>query len=258
MVNSESNACTYDLGLLEKSRAKWLRSAALRSVYGDLFDDAIRKMIAGRTLEVGSGIGIAKEFIPGVVTSDCVKTSFVDLECSAYDIPSTDGGSEGWANILAFDVLHHLCCPLDFFQSALSALQPGGRILLLEPAATALGRLLYGICHHEPTDPSRLNPPFAFEPDNQTGEFANMGMGISLFDIHRTYTEDRLARFGGCLQEVSFRDLLAYPLTGGYGNRQFMPAACIRFLLKIERRLPRSIYRTCGLRMVIVIEKTAN
>ncbi|MFP4204011.1 MAG: hypothetical protein ACLFS4_06725 [Opitutales bacterium] len=57
------------------------------------------------------------------------------------------------------------------------------------------------------------------------------------------------------LQELSYRDLMAYPLTGGYSKPQMCPAGLVRCLLPVEARLPQFLLRRLGLRMRIVLEK---
>ncbi len=244
---------TYDLGLLAKSEEKWSKSAALRFLYGDLYREMAERMVPGSTLELGSGIGRIKDFLPGVVTSDLVKTPYVDQACSAYDIDPPEEGQ--WANILALDVLHHLCRPFDFFASASRTLAPGGRIILVEPAATPFGRLFYKAVHPEPIEPSRIQPPFVMEPDSPDGEFANMGMGVALFRQHEGETAERLRPLELRPLSVSFRDFAAYPLTGGYAGKQLAPKLLIQGLAAMEHLLPQALLRILGLRMVVALEK---
>lgn len=252
-MTEEESELTYNLGLLEESYVAWERSEGLRFIYGDLYAEVRRHCIAGPTLEIGSGIGVSKAYFKDLVTSDVVKTPYVDRAMSAYTIEAEEG--DGWGNIFAIDVLHHLMYPLDFFESAVRALQPGGRLILVEPAATVGGRLFYSLFHHEPILPKFITPPFKFEPNGDDGEFANMGMGVGLFLRHRDALDNRLSRWGLRCQEVCFRDLLAYPLTGGYSKPQMLPTAALRILMKFEKWLPQSVYKFLGLRMVIVLEK---
>ncbi len=242
------NAHTYDLGLLEQSLAKWRRSAALRAVYQDIFREMAAECAPGRSLELGSGIGVARGVIPGLVTSDVAATPFVDRVVSAYDIPV-----ENWGNLLAMDMLHHLQRPFDFFASAARALAPGGRVVLAEPAATWGGCRFYGAFHHEPCLPARIVPPFDFPPDADGG-FANMGMGQALFATHRNAVVLKLARFGLSVRSVRYRDLLAYPATGGFSRGSLLPAPILRGLLALEHLLPQVVLRRVGLRMIIVLE----
>ncbi len=243
---------TYDLSLLEESERAWNRSGALRAFYGDLFTDMAASCRPGRSLEIGSGIAKSKEFIPHLTTSDIVRTPYVDLAMSAYAI-ETQG--KPWANILATDVLHHLTEPLRFFQSASSALQPGGRLILAEPAATGWGKMFYRLCHHEPCLPHLIQPPFIFSPDPGSNEFANMGMAVALFRDQESSFLPRLTEMGLSLTEVWFRDFIAYPLTGGFSRQLPIPAWCIRFQLGIERMIPQTILRRLGLRCLVVLEK---
>ncbi|MEX0326092.1 MAG: hypothetical protein AB3N33_08400 [Puniceicoccaceae bacterium] len=257
MDGSSQPPVTYNLDLLASSAGKWQRSAGLRAVYGSIFEAIRAKLAEGPALELGSGIGNLKETLPQVVTSDLVKTQYVDTACSAYDIiqPPDDVPGEKWANLIAVDVLHHLCRPFDFFQSASKVLAEDGRIILVEPAATLFGRLFYRLFHEEPIHPFRINPPFEMEPDNETGEFANMGMGVSLFRLNREACRERLSRLGLTVQEVAYRDLWAYPLSGGYSGPQLAPRWLIQPLLGLERFIPQGLMRHLALRMVIVIRK---
>lgn len=249
MINTN---VTYDLALLEGSLAKWRRSPAVRAWYGDLYREMASQAVRGPFLDLGSGIGTIKEILPHVTTSDIVKTPYVERAVSAYDLASSGGP---WGCIMAVDVLHHLCRPFDFFASAAGALQPGGRIVLGEPAATPLGRLFYGLFHHEPMRPHLLQPPFTLEPDAPDGEFANMAMAVALFVNHRAWTERRLKSIGLTLKTVWFRDGLAYPMTGGLSRPALLGAGGIRRLRAIERSLPQAFWKIAALRVLVAIEK---
>lgn len=244
---------TYDLSLLEGSRRAWERSAGLRAFYSELYQSIRSAAVPGACLEIGAGIGVARDFFPEAVRSDLVKTEYVDCAMSAYDIRPGDCGD--WANVFAVDVLHHLRSPFHFFASAAEQLAPGGRIILIEPAATCWGRVFYRCCHHEPIRPDEVKPPFEFEPNGDDGEFANMGMGVGLFERQRAVTDRRLAELGLRCHSLHYRDVLAYPLTGGYSKPQCLPTACLRQLLQVERHLPQWLLRRGGLRMRVVLEK---
>lgn len=247
---------TYDLSLLRKSEEKWEKSAGLRLVYGSMYESIQHHMVEGESLELGSGIGGIKAFIPDVVTSDLVKTPYVDTVCSAYDIvPSETSGTGQWSNIIAVDVLHHLRQPLGFLEEASRALAQGGRILLMEPAGTPFGRLFYTLFHQEPISPKDIVPPFDFLPNQGPVEFANMAMGTSLFVKYRSLVEKALAEMDLKLAALHYRDLLAYPLTGGYSAPQMLPTPLLKGVLSLEKRLPQWVMRWMALRVLIVIEK---
>lgn len=245
-----SSAPTYDLGLLGRSHEKWRRSAALRAFYGHLFADLAAELPAGRVLEIGSGIGHARECLPFVETSDVVPTAFVSRAVSAYAIPA-----DGWAAILAIDVLHHLQQPLAFLASAAAALPPGGRVVLAEPAATGWGRTFYRWFHHESCDASAVGFPYQF-PAMPDGSFANMGMATALFRRDLARLGEALGRANLRVRSVRYRDVIAYPATGGFSRRAYLPAPLVRALLAAESRMPQALLRRIGLRMIVVLERT--
>lgn len=241
---------TYDLSLLEASEAKWKTSPALRFIYGRFYESAGAWFGDGPCLELGAGIGAGTEFIPELVTSDLVHTRYVDQAEDCYEISRHP---DGWAGLLAIDVFHHLTEPMRFLESASKALRKGGRLVLVEPGATPLAMPLYNCFHDEPMRPDELTPPFSFEVDEK-GEFANMGMAVALFLNHREWFEERCKEHGLRLLEVKFSDPLAYPLTGGYSGRQWLPESCIRFLGNFEKFLPSFIHRFMGWRIIVVLE----
>jgi SAM-dependent methyltransferase len=255
-MTKERKEVTYDLDLFAGSQTAWDRSQGLRFVYGEIYAGIRRRCTEGSTLEIGSGIGAGKAFFEHLVTSDIVKTPYVDRAMSAYAIePDEERGA--WANIVAIDVLHHLMQPLDFFESAANALKPGGRIILVEPAATFGGLVFYTLFHHEPIKPQLIIPTFEFEANGPDGEFANMGMGVGLFVRNRAQVEAQLALWGLSCKEVSFQDAFAYPMTGGYSRPQLLPTGGLKWLAKFEKYIPKFFFGLFGLRMVIVLEKTA-
>jgi SAM-dependent methyltransferase len=242
---------TYDLGLLEGSRAKWDQSPGLRLVYRSIFADLMQWAGDGSVLDIGAGAGFLKIDYPNVTTSDVVKTPFVDCAVSAYEI---EASGRSWDAVVAMDVLHHLRDPIRFLRSASRSLEPGGRIVLIEPAATPFGRWFYRRFHHEPCLPDRLIAPYRFEADDTEGNFANMGMGWALFHRDQEALGKQLEDMGLKVQSVRYRDVLAYPATGGLSHRQFLPTWALRGLLGLERILPQWLLRQVGLRMLIVLE----
>ncbi len=247
---TDSLDTTYDLRILEGSLQKWQRSAALRCVYGEIWGDVREYLRSGPTLEIGSGIGLAKAFLPELTTSDVQKTIYVDRAASAYDLAAE---KNQWANVVAMDVLHHLREPLRFLEAAAGALKPGGRVVLVEPAASPWGKVFYRLAHHEPCLPAEITPPFDFSTG--VGEFANMGMGWSLFFAHRNEVAARLAASGLAIEAVCFRDVLAYPLTGGFSKPALAPAWVLKAILAAECRLPQAILRKIGLRMLVCLTR---
>lgn len=242
---------TYDLELLERSRLKWRSSRALRAFYGNLYRTMVEHCISGPTLEVGSGIGVSKLFIPNIMTSDIVKTKYVDISASCYDLKN----DMQWANILALDVFHHLRYPIRFLTSASGALRVGGRLILIEPAATCAGSLLYRLFHHEPMCVEEVKPPYDFENAKGDENFSNMAMAEGIFGKQTEKTQIILRNLALRLIDVKYRDLFVYFCTGGFSHRSLLPAAVVKRLLELEGLVPQYILKKMALRMLIVIER---
>lgn len=246
-----STETTYDLSLLELSATKWREQGGLRQIYGAIARQLTAWAPPGPALEVGGGIGWLREYIPGLVVSDVAPTPYAEVVADAYQLSAL---GRRWQAIYAMDVLHHLTRPIDFFASAAAVLEPGGRILLSEPAGSAWGRWFYGRFHPEPCCPRELAPPFRYTTQ-QDGLFANMGMSVALLRDHRPWFDQALAELDLQVVAVRWRDVLAYPLTGGFSKPQFLPTWAIRGLEAAEGVVPQALMRKLALRVVFAIEK---
>ena len=74
--------------------------------------------------------------------------------------------------------------------------------------------------------------------------------------LHPHLPAGRLESLGLRLVELKFRDVLAYPLTGGYSGPQMAPAFLLKGLLVLEKQLPQWLLKLLALRMVIVLERS--
>ena len=54
------------------------------------------------------------------------------------------------ANLILFDVWHHLEYPAAALAEFHRVLVPQGRLIIFDPAMGLLGRIVYGLFHHEP------------------------------------------------------------------------------------------------------------
>lgn len=157
---------------------------------------------------------------------------------------------------MALDVLHHLREPFQFFASASRSLKPGGRLILIEPAATPMGRALYRLCHHESCDPGHLLPPFRFSP-NAAGDFANMGMGQAVFHRNSSWTQAQLSDLGLQLILCDYHEWIAYFLTGGYSRKLPIPTTLVKWAHRFASSFPLSFRRLVATRMTVVLEQVS-
>ena len=98
------------------------------------------------TVELGSGIGAIKEFIPSCITTDIFPNPWLDRVENAYSLSFADSSV---SNLILFDVFHHLEWPGTAFDEFSRVLQPGGHLILMEPGFGALGKFVYKNFHHE-------------------------------------------------------------------------------------------------------------
>jgi SAM-dependent methyltransferase len=231
-------------------RAVWERKSVLREIYVDIYRRIAERMVDGRTLELGSGSGDFKAFVPTAVSSDILVSPWLDLVCDAQRLPFP---GECFANIVMVDVLHHLESPLFFFREAERVLRRGGRLIFCEPAITPLSRIFYRLFHREPCDMS-IDPL-------QTGTIrrdrdpydSNQAIPTLLVTRHRDVLARTVPELS--LQQVDWISFWAYPLSGGFQRWSVLPAVAARPLLRLEWRLRRHLGPLAAFRLLAVYEK---
>jgi SAM-dependent methyltransferase len=104
----------------------------------------------GSVVELGSGAGFLKEFVPDLITSDVFPIDGVDLIVDATELPFDDGALRA---IVMSNVFHHFSDPRRFLDEATRCVRAGGRVIMLEPWNTPWARFIYRRLHHEPFEP---------------------------------------------------------------------------------------------------------
>jgi len=239
-------------------RRAWDGNPALREQYADWYGQVRASLPApslGPFVELGSGPGFARHFIPELLLTDLVVAPWHDREMGAEALPFPDGTLGA---IVLFDVLHHLASPARFLGEATRALAPGGRIVMCEPYVSPLSFPVYKLFHEEPVrmavDP--LADQAASSGDKDPFD-SNQAIPTLLLDRRRGAAALR-ARFPP-LRLVSVRRLagLAYPSSGGFSRGPLLPLALWRQLYRAEAALPDWAFRLIGFRILAVLEKTA-
>jgi hypothetical protein len=91
-----------------RHREVWDRSPTLRALYAEWYariGAALPPPELGPRIEVGSGPGFARGFIPALELTDVVAAPWHDRELSADALESADSSVGA---LVLFDVLHHL------------------------------------------------------------------------------------------------------------------------------------------------------
>jgi len=242
-------------------RRAWDDNAALREQYADWYG-RVRALLPAPTLgpfvELGSGPGFARGFIPELLLTDVVRAPWHDREMGAERLPFADGTVGA---LVLFDVLHHLSSPATFFAEASRALAPGGRVVLCEPYVSPLSYPVYKLFHDEPVrmtvDPlAELAAPGTGAAAEKDPFDSNQAIPTLLFDRARGAAE--LARRFPRLALVSVERLagMAYPGSGGFRSKPMLPLPLWRRLYRAEAALPAWVFRLIGFRILAALQKT--
>lgn len=147
MVPPERDIAEHQRQIAENLR-HWESKPVLREIYLDFHRLLARHLSSacGETLEIGSGIGNIKEVIPHCVRTDIFPNPWIDRRENIYKLSMPD---ESAANIVLFDVFHHLEYPMDAIDECRRVLRSGGRLLVFDHAISAAGLLFSKFVHHE-------------------------------------------------------------------------------------------------------------
>jgi SAM-dependent methyltransferase len=250
------------LARFEDHRRAWDTNAALRTLYADWYGRvaaALPPVAVGPRVELGSGPGFARGFIPEVELTDLVKAPWHDREVSAESLPYADASLGG---LVLFDVLHHIPSPRTFLAEAVRVLRPGGRIVLCEPYIGPLSYIVYKFFHEEPVD--MRADPLAASPHAQEGD-----AGRDPFDSNQAIPTLLFGRARGRAALSSAFPMLAlcgveyfagpsYPASGGFSRGPrgpILPRPLRTMLHWIEARMPAFVTRLIAFRMLVTVEK---
>jgi SAM-dependent methyltransferase len=237
---------------IHANRQAWERKPALRAAYRE-FHARLAESLAprdGLTVELGSGNGAIKETLPDCITTDIFPNPWLDRVENAYELSF---GEATVANLILFDVWHHLRYPGAALREIRRVLVPGGRLLIFDPAMGGVGRLAYGLFHHEPlgmNKPITWDPPPEWSP-GQADYYAAQGNAWRMFQ-QLDIPEGRLNGF--TLRGVHYDAALSYLLTGGFRGPSLLPMAAYDAVRRLDRILSRAP-RCFASRMLVVLEK---
>jgi SAM-dependent methyltransferase len=237
---------------IHQNRASWDRKPELRAVYEMFYREIaarIRQDIDGKIIELGSGLGNIKAFLPECVTTDIFPNPWIDRVEDAYHLRFEDNSV---SNLILFDVWHHLQFPGSALGEFKRVLAPGGRIIIFEPSMGVVGRFVFGCFHHEPLG---LGQPITWDaPDGVSSHdftyYAAQGNASRIFS--KLEFKHRLS--GWRVAELQYFSGLAYVATGGFRGPRLVPRALFKQLMLLDSFLSR--FSWIASRMLIVLEPT--
>ena len=214
-------------------RTQIIRNKAfLRQFYEDCYisiAELLPGKISGPVVELGSGGGFLKDYIPDLVTSEILAIPTVDIQFDGQAMPF---GAASVRAVVMLDVFHHIPRPATLLAQAAEIMKPGGRLIMIEPWVTAWSRFVYGYLHHEPFEPEVKDWHFQ-KGGPLTG--ANQALPWIVFDRDRQEFEDRFPEWH--VKKISLHTPFCYLLSGGLTFKSILPAALYPLCRRFERWL---------------------
>jgi SAM-dependent methyltransferase len=185
-----------------------------------------------------------------VVLTDLVKAPWHAHEIAADALPFEDASVGA---LVLFDVLHHVAAPRRFFAEAERVLRAGGRVVMCEPYVGPLSYPVYKLAHDEPVDLGADPLADAAAAPGRDPFDSNQALPTLLFGRRRR-------EFEAAFPSLAIRRLerlagLSYPASGGFSRGPLLPQVLWRGLHRLESRLPQSLFRMIGFRMLVVLER---
>jgi SAM-dependent methyltransferase len=229
----------------------WAKKPILHTIYDEFYSiiaKNINRSIDGKIVEIGSGAGNLKKYVPNCICTDAFNNPWIDQVENAYELSFKDNEV---SNIILFDVWHHLEYPTSALDEFKRVLKKQGRIIIFEPCISLLGWIVYGIFHPEDVGWFRkINTNNNIIDLNNLSYYAAQG-NASRFFLQKKYN-NHLAGFS--ITGIAKIPAIAYVLSGGYSKKQMFSDRYYPKIKKIEsfvKGMP-SLFAT---RLSIVLEK---
>lgn len=208
------------------------RKPLVRRIYDDWYR-LIRARVPdgeGAVLELGSGSGYLRKFIPDVIQSEVFVCSNADIVLDACHLPIASGALKA---IVMTDVFHHIPRAEAFLREAARCLRPGGRIIMIEPWVSLWSKLIWKL-HPEPFVPETCNWEF---PKAGPLSGANIALPWVVFVRDRKLFAEKFPEFA--VDEVLPMMPISFLVSGGLSFRSPFPASAYPVMTRIERTLSR-------------------
>lgn len=220
---------------------KWLNL-----VYKDFYT-ALRKLAKkrGTLVELGSGGGFIKEFIPKIITSDVIAGPGIDLVFSAQKMPFK---SRSVSTFILLNTFHHLKRPQESLREMRRCLKIGGKIVMIEPFNSFLSRFVYKSFHYEPFD---IDADWEIPGKGRITDSNNALAWI-------VFIRDR-NKFNRLFPNLKINLLnphtpFKYLISGGLTKPQILPSFLYPLVFKVEKKIEK-INKHLGMFITIEITK---
>jgi len=222
---------------IDDPRTTQLRRSIIREkgvlckVYEEWYEAIVAALPSGEgpVLELGSGAGFLRDYIPGLITSEILPVPEISVALDAQALPF---GEQSLRAVVMTNVLHHIARPRDFFAEAGRCVRDGGALIMIEPWVSLWSKLIYKNLHHEPFDPEA--PRWEF-PASGPLSGANGALPWILFVRDRAQFEHEFPMW----RVQTIRPLMpfCYLLSGGVSLRSLTPGWTYGLWRWVENRM---------------------
>jgi len=181
-------------------------------------------------IELGSGGGFLKQMEPRMICSDILDLPSNDLTFSALDMPFENNSVGG---IFMVDTMHHIPDMEKFLGEVSRVLVKNGKMIMIEPANSWWGRLIYKNFHHEPFEPKSGWTI----PESGPLSGANGALPWIVFERDRLKFQEKFPNLK--IETIQYRNPLLYLVSGGVSFRQLLPDFMFSVMNKIDHILPK-------------------
>jgi SAM-dependent methyltransferase len=210
------------------------------------FKSKIQDLPDGKIIEIGSGGGFIKDQIPHVITSDIIPFPWTDLTFSALKMPFEE---DEVSAILMIDTFHHIPDSGLFLQEVNRILKPGGKMIMIEPAASSWGKFIYKNFHHEPFE---IDGDWTI-PSSGPLTGANGALPWIVFERDKELFQNKFPSLQ--INSINYHSPFRYLVSGGVSFKGIFPSftfPAFRFFDKTMSSLSKEV----SMFMTVEVEKT--
>jgi SAM-dependent methyltransferase len=201
---------------------------------------------AGPRVEIGSGGGFLRDYVPDIIETDVMEGSRPRIVMSGAGIPFRDRCVSVYFSL---NVIHHIPDPDAFFRELVRTTRPGGGIVLVEPANTPLSAFIYTNFHHEGFD---TKAGWTLPPGGGPMSHSNQALPWILFFRDRAVFEKKYPELR--IDYIRHHSALLYILSGGISMRQLLPTSFYG-LIRLAETIMGPLQRVFGLFMTVKITR---
>lgn len=221
----------------------------LNKIYREWYKHIVKVLpdSSGKILELGSGAGFIREYLPGIILSDIIPCKGISVVLDGTRIPFSNDSLDG---IVMTDVLHHIPHPRSFFSEASRCVKNSGRIVMIEPWMTFFSTMVYNYLHPEPMSKTTTEWEFPI-----TGPLsgANIALPWIIFKRDRKHFEREFPQWK--ILSIELIMPFRFLLSGGFTVISLQPGFLYEFW-KFFENIFKCLYPLSAMFAVIVLEKT--